>query len=459
MGAVALTGLIVSLGPDGVRGIYSFLHRVVFGFQAIRAPARFGVLVGFALAVLAAVGLRELLSRVRAGHAQRLVASCCVALVAVEFVNVPLPTVPSPPLETPAARWLRDAPGAGAVLYLPLEKDLGNTRAMLDSLVHGRRIVNGYSGQRPAFFMGLADTLEKFPSADALWTLRDLGVRYVVSPARVPPATTSPSPLLERARFDGVVVYELAWSPEVEAALPRPDPPPPPAPGPPPFASHERAVYRVNWLTGAALGVSAGQATISGSRRAEQGSSAGLSPSGFRVALEVETADWVKNFFEARDQFVTDMDASFLPRRQAQQLREGRRHVDRETRYDAAARTMTVGEGPALPMPAGARDALAAFLYARTLPFADGYQTSFPVVEGGRQLTAKLRVTGRDRAAFQGALVDVWRVEARFESRAERRPIAATLLITRDARRVPVQIQVDAGFGSFRVELERYESR
>src|SRR5690606_12068677 len=57
---VALIGFVLSLGPDGFRTVYAALHRYVFGFQAIRASARFSVLVTFGLATLAAVAWREL---------------------------------------------------------------------------------------------------------------------------------------------------------------------------------------------------------------------------------------------------------------------------------------------------------------------------------------------------------------------------------------------------------------
>lgn len=61
MGLVTSLGFLLSLGPDGVRWLYAFFHRSVFGFQAIRAPGRFGALAAFGLVVLAAVGLREVL--------------------------------------------------------------------------------------------------------------------------------------------------------------------------------------------------------------------------------------------------------------------------------------------------------------------------------------------------------------------------------------------------------------
>jgi hypothetical protein len=299
--------------------------------------------------------------------------------------------------------------------------------------------------------MGLVDTLSRLPSADSLWTLRDLDVRFVVSP-RPLAAAGDRTPLVERARFGETRVYELAWSPEIEAAWPRPEPPPPPAPGTVPFESRERAAYRVIWLTGAALGVPAGHAAIVAAKT-------GGSGDGFRVALEVETADWVKQFFEARDRFETEADAGLLPRQQVQHLREGRRRVDKTIRFDHERRTVHVGDGPALPIPRGARDGLSAFLYARTLPLASGFEAAFPVVEGGRQLVVALRVTGEESVRVAGQPVAAWRLEARIESRSERHPITATLFISRDGRRLPVEMRIDAGFGSFRVELTGYETR
>jgi len=60
LAAVAAVGFVLSLGPEGVRLVYANVHRLVPGFQAIRAPARFGVLVSFGLAGLSALGMREL---------------------------------------------------------------------------------------------------------------------------------------------------------------------------------------------------------------------------------------------------------------------------------------------------------------------------------------------------------------------------------------------------------------
>ena len=53
---------------------------------------------------------------------------------------------------------------------------------MVRSLEHARPIVNGYSGQRPAFFTSVADAVADPASVDARATLRELDVRFVVSP-------------------------------------------------------------------------------------------------------------------------------------------------------------------------------------------------------------------------------------------------------------------------------------
>src|SRR4029078_8445312 len=94
LAAVGVVGFLLSLGPEGIRPLYAAAHRVVFGFQAIRAPARFGVLVLFALTTLAAIGVRDL-SRVRPRLAMAL-----MALVAIECLNSPMAYAPAAEVET-----------------------------------------------------------------------------------------------------------------------------------------------------------------------------------------------------------------------------------------------------------------------------------------------------------------------------------------------------------------------
>jgi hypothetical protein len=53
--------------------------------------------------------------------------------------------------------------------------------------------------------------------------------------------------------------------------------------------------------------------------------------------------------------------------------------------------------------------------------------------------------------------VDADRARVTIERRLQRRqPIAATVWLTRDAKRLPVRLEVSAGFGALRVELVDY---
>src|SRR6185503_12295432 len=86
---VAVTGLLLSLGPLGIRPLYAALHEWVFGFQAVRVPARFSILVFFAIAGLAGIGV-ETLDRSWRSRGARLgssIAMALIALVVVESLN------------------------------------------------------------------------------------------------------------------------------------------------------------------------------------------------------------------------------------------------------------------------------------------------------------------------------------------------------------------------------------
>ncbi len=467
-GGVALVGLVLSLGPDGVRPLYAALHRGLFGFQAIRAPARFGVLVTFGLALLAAVGARELACGVLAGRAGRaegrrlpgrrsVLMAGLVAVTLVEYVNLPVPTVEAPQAQTAVGQWLRRATGPGAVVTLPLGLDAENTVPMLQSLEHGRPIVNGYSGQRPGVFVALVETLNQFPSAESLWTLRDLGVRFVVVDEGVSGGAAqhaawegSGLPIAERARFGHQRIFELRWTEEAEARWPRPETPAPPPPGRLPIESFEEAVYRVEWLGGGHVpGVQAGQATLTAARVGR----------GWQFSVRVVTAPWVSRFFEADDLLTTGADVELYPLRHVQRIREGHRRLDRETVFDHTARTVRL-DGVSLPMERAARDPLTALYYIRSLPLVPGSTVRLPLIEGGRSLTLDIAAGAPESIQIQGRRVDALRVVPAIRARIERRrPITSTVWISRDGRSLPLRIEVSAGFGDFRVELLSVSAR
>jgi hypothetical protein len=81
----------------------------------------------------------------------------------------------------------------------------------------------------------------------------------------------------------------------------------------------------------------------------------------------------------------------------------------------------------------------------------------FPVNEAGRNLVVELVVDGVERVSAGGASVEATRVTPTMQRRVEdRQPVVSTLWLSNDARRVPVLLDLDAGFGHVRVELVSY---
>ena len=451
---IAALAFVLSLGPDGFRGLYALFQRYVFGFQAIRAPARFAVLVMFALTSLAALGLRELTRNRPYGHVW---AYGLVLLAALEFLNVPMPLAAAPPRHTAVGEWLRREPGPGAVVYLPLPVDVASTPAMVQSLEHRRPLINGYSGQRPEFYNALADSLATFPADESLLALRDAGARFVVTPAAIePPAPDLASPLVERARLSDGVIYELRWTPEIEARLAADFAVIPPAPGPVPFVPGETARYDVFWA-GAGMNLSAGEITVT----------VGAPP--YTFVAKADTAPWMARFFEAHDTFTTRTNEELVPHVHERDQREGSRHVRRTFLYRHSERVIRIGrdaaqasgeEGIALPLVESARDAISAVFYVRTLPLANGDTYRIPVNEAGRGIVVDLRVTGRETITIQGREAAAIRIDPQIRRRVERRqPIRAMLWLSDDERKVPLAMDVEAAFGRVRLELISYELR
>jgi len=464
---VALAGVVLALGPEGVRGLYGFAHRWVFGFQAIRAPARFGVLLSFGVAAAAGFAVtwwrREMR---RVWHPLVLVLS---AVVAVEAIAWRVPYVPAPALVTPVSAWLRDAPGPGPVAFVPQPEDRAATPLMLGTLVHGRPIVNGYSGQRPAFAGAVAGALASFPSADAIWTLHDLGVRFVIASQD---GLETSWPLVRRASVagsgDASVIYELADEATLLAAVGAPAAASAPAPGVPGFAPGEVSRYDVFWA-GAGTTVSAGIVEIH--VLAADGTDARLPPwlpaadrarIRYQALVSLETAPWVGRFFEARDTFRTYTDDQFRPIAHLREIREGRRRVDQAAFHDGHGGVVrvvppaaaTVEAGPGFRAPLDHRDPLAAFLLVRTLDLVPGLQLAIPVNDMGRNLTLQSGPLEPVTIEWRGRQVPALHMRPTLVQRVQRRaPPAIDLWLSADRRRLPLRIDVAAGFGRVRVEL------
>lgn len=461
--AVAITaatlvvcGVILSLGPDGARTIYAWFYDRVPGFEAIRAPARFAVIAMSGLCPLAGLAMSS------GGR----LAAALTALMMLEFVNAPLGLAAAPPRSTETGHWLKDAPGRGAVLYLPLGIDADNTPFMVQSLEHGRPIVNGYSGQRPGHFAAVVDAISTLPSRDALAMLKELEVAYVVSPAAMAAAEGGASPLVARATVAEGTIYEVRWTPESEAAIAAAPGPAPPPPGAIPFRAPEEARYDVTWV-GGPLNLSAGTITL---RAGAPGQADRQAAPGAAWAFEATavTARWVSTFFEANDRFRTLATAALETLVQTRDIHEGRRRLQRAYVYDASRREVRSADTPAnaakdgalgTPLAPGARDALAALYYVRTLDLKPGAALDLPVNEGGRGLSLRVRVAGLETIATPAGPRPAIRLEPTLTAQVERRrPTSLTVWLSADDRRVPLLIDLDAGFGRLRLVLVDYRT-
>lgn len=469
--AVATVGLVLSFGPDGWRALYAWCHKWLFGFHAVRAPARFGLLVTFGAAALAAYGTAWGMTR-----SPRLRALAWVGLTVVGFEAVwwQMPVTAAPAIETPVGVWLRDAEAPGAVAYLPMPPDREATPLMLDTIVHRRPIVNGYSGQRPAVAGAVEGALASFPSADALWMLSDLDVRFVVTPRA---GLESAWPLTLRASLQGrdghpAFIYEVADAARLEQVLGRVADIEAPPPGVPAFKPGERSTYEVYW-DGAGTQVPAGTATIAidAAGPDDAGLPDWMTPEqrasvAWRVRLAVETAPWVARFFEARDTFTTWADASFAPVAHLREIREGRRRLHQSVAFEREPSSTvilppdasTLDAGPRVRTPPAARDPLAALLLLRTLPLAAGQEVRIPVVDMGRVLTLQTGAASADTVTWRGRDIETLRYEPVLVHRIPRRtPPRIEVWLARDLGLRPVRAVVEAGFGRVRMELASHE--
>jgi len=167
-----------SLGP----GPYRLFHAFVPGFQMVRIPERFALLVMFWLAILAGMGSAVLLRR--AGARRTAAAAALAGLVFLEHLSVPLPTIPIPVgREVPEVyRWLRTQPVRKVVevpLYGPWLNRL-DSLPMYFAIGSERALVNGYTGFYPPAYAFLRHKLSSEPGPFFLETLERLGIDHVV---------------------------------------------------------------------------------------------------------------------------------------------------------------------------------------------------------------------------------------------------------------------------------------
>ena len=188
--------VVMSLGPiprAGGRqivglGLYDVFFQFVPGFDGLRVPARFGMIAGALLAVLAGYALARVARWRRVGTPALVVLA--VAFVA-ETWAAPVPTNltwASSALYTPpwpsiyrvndgplAYRYIVGMPPDTVLIELPFGDQAWDLRYVYYAGLHGKRIVNGYSGYFPDGYRARGARLTN------LWSDRDAAWQAVTS--------------------------------------------------------------------------------------------------------------------------------------------------------------------------------------------------------------------------------------------------------------------------------------
>lgn len=143
------------------------------GFDALRVPARFTMLMTLCLSTAAALAF----ARIAPAPSRRSVVIATAALAAGIAADG---WVRKMPLESPPSPWPRGTTRtAGAVLSLPLGDFGDDLTAMYRGMWHGKPITNGYSGNFPAWYTALQLGLTSHDPG-TLDELAGLGVTEVV---------------------------------------------------------------------------------------------------------------------------------------------------------------------------------------------------------------------------------------------------------------------------------------
>jgi hypothetical protein len=205
---VTLFGIVMSFGPEiqakgrvvAGAGLYAGFYRFVPGFDGLRVPSRFGMIVALGLAVLASLALATMASRA-SRRLQAQLAVIVATLVILESFAAPIPInqnsteykqhglAPLPDsLEagitgtTAVYTYIAALPDSGAILELPLGEPAFDVRYMFYSTRHWRRLVNGYTGGQPADYRLLDQTLQDLMTGpERAWrVLASSGATHVV---------------------------------------------------------------------------------------------------------------------------------------------------------------------------------------------------------------------------------------------------------------------------------------
>lgn len=172
-GTLGLLACWASFGPSG--GLYRLLFEIpVFAF--LRAPARLGIVVVLALAVVGSLATRRILA---ASGRRQVAVLTLLTLAAIGELSTRMPWERAVRIPSPYSTLAHMPPGPIAEFPFYSGRTYLHTQYMLYSTSHWMPMLNGYSDHTPPQFRDAAAALESFPSDDSFRTLQSLGVKYV----------------------------------------------------------------------------------------------------------------------------------------------------------------------------------------------------------------------------------------------------------------------------------------
>lgn len=194
---VGIGVLWVILGVIGSFGLNFFFHRFLFEhidlFRSIRVPARWAMISYTGLALLGAVGAKQL-SRGLSGHSRSAALSVLGLIVLFELRAAPIRWYFAP-VETPDVyQWLDRNPLSGAILELPIDDTGSEYHYLLRATTHRQPLVNGVSGFAPRHFLDLVSSFRQPSIPDVVLPfLEKSGVSAVIVHSDVLPPQQSKS--------------------------------------------------------------------------------------------------------------------------------------------------------------------------------------------------------------------------------------------------------------------------
>lgn len=170
-----LAAFLLSLGihsPVDGGTVLSLLREWVPGFQELRSPFRFAVFVQISLVFLGLLGLAGLARMI---HVPAGVPVVCVLgiLALAENLSIPQPLAPfENSFRSPWIAWIQAHEDRKVLAHVPFPEEFHvsdyqiETERMLAQVIHGKPLINGYSGYfPPGYNQFQSDMAKKFPSA------------------------------------------------------------------------------------------------------------------------------------------------------------------------------------------------------------------------------------------------------------------------------------------------------